>query len=83
MYAIRSYYDKINETTASLPDNMQEVYTFLIEDAKKAVDLLNVNRVVGRADKVAAQALLAKIYLFAASAKESGVPKYDTLTEIV
>jgi len=78
-----SLVDKINETTASLPDNMQEVYTFLIEDAKKAVDLLNVNRVVGRADKVAAQALLAKIYLFAASAKESGVPKYDTLTESV
>lgn len=78
-----SLVDKIDETSANLPADMQEVYTFLISDAIKAIDYLNVNRVVGRADKVAAQALLAKIYLFAASAKESNVPKYDALVESV
>ena len=79
----RSLIDKLDETNASLPTNMQEVYTFLIEDAMKAADLLKVNRSIGRADQVAAQALLAKIYLFAASAKESGVPLYDQISTSV
>ncbi|MGQ1911110.1 RagB/SusD family nutrient uptake outer membrane protein [Marinifilum sp. RC60d5] len=78
-----SLIDKMDETTSSLPENMQEVYAFLIDDLTKAVNYLEVNRVTGRADKVAAQALLADVYLFAASAKESGVPKYDALTESV
>lgn len=78
-----SLIDKLDETTANLPENMQEVYAFLIDDLTKAIQNLNVNRVTGRVDKVAAQALLADVYLFAASAKESGVPKYDALTESV
>ena len=78
-----SLIDKLDETTASLPADMQEVYAFLISDLERAVNYLEVNRVVGRVDKVAAQALLAKVYLFAASAKESGVPKYDAITESV
>lgn len=76
----KSLIDKLDETTAPLPANMQEVYAFLIEDLETAIEYLKVNRVVGRADKVAAQAALAKVYLFAASAKESGVPKYDAIT---
>jgi hypothetical protein len=79
----KSLVDEISETNASLPADMQEVYSFLIDDLNKAIDLLEVNRVAGRADKVAAQALLAKVYLFAASAKESGVSKYDALSESV
>ena len=62
---------------------MEEVYAFLIDDLTRAVSYLQVNRVTGRADKVAAQALLAKVYLFAASAKENGVPKYDSIIESV
>ncbi|RKR14912.1 SusD-like starch-binding protein associating with outer membrane [Maribacter vaceletii] len=77
----KSLIDKLNETTAFLPENMEEAYAFLIEDLTRAIDYLQVNRVTGRVDKVAAQALLAKVYLFAASAKESGVPKYDTILE--
>ncbi|WP_066629928.1 RagB/SusD family nutrient uptake outer membrane protein [Labilibacter marinus] len=77
----KSLVDEIEETNASLPEGFQEMYAFMIEDLEKANDYLLVNRVAGRADKIAAQALLAKIYLFAASAKESGVPKYDALTE--
>ncbi|WP_255535162.1 RagB/SusD family nutrient uptake outer membrane protein [Cellulophaga sp. E16_2] len=79
----KSLIDKLDETTATLPADMQEVYAFLIEDLTRAIDNLEVNRVAGRADKVAAQALLSKVYLFAASAKESGVPKYNTITESV
>ncbi|TKD62507.1 RagB/SusD family nutrient uptake outer membrane protein [Flavobacterium sp. ASW18X] len=78
-----SLIDKLDETTAVPPQNMQEVYSFLIADLERAVTLLKVNPVAGKADKVAAQALLAKVYLFAASAKESGVPQYDTLTASV
>lgn len=62
---------------------MQEVYAFLIDDLTRAIDNLEINRVTGRADKVAAQALLSKVYLFAASAKESGVPKYNAISENV
>ncbi|SDE45257.1 RagB/SusD family nutrient uptake outer membrane protein [Cellulophaga baltica] len=79
----KSLIDKLDETTATLPVDMQEVYAFLIEDLTRAIDNLEVNRVTGRADKVAAQALLSKIYLFAASAKENGVPKYNAITESV
>lgn len=79
----KSLIDKLDETTASLPEDMNEVYTFLIDDLTRAIEYLQVNRVAGRADKVAAQALLAKVYLFAASAKENGVPKYDAITESV
>lgn len=79
----RSLIDRLDETTAVLPADMNEVYNFLIEDLTTAIDYLEVNRVVGRADKVAAQALLSKVYLFAASAKESGVPKYEAITENV
>lgn len=79
----KSLIDELNETTASLPNDMQEMYAFIIEDLTTAIDYLEINRVTGRADKVAAQALLSKVYLFAASAKESGVPKYNALTESV
>lgn len=72
--------DEISETSASMPKDMNEVYTFLISDLKKAINLLEVKRSIGRGDKVAAQALLAKVYLYAASAKESRVPDYDVIS---
>lgn len=76
----KSLVDEIDETNASLPESLQESYSFMIDDLTTAIDLLEVNPVTGRADKVAAQAILAKVYLYAASAKESGVPNYDALT---
>lgn len=79
----RSLVDKLEETTAELSTDLQEVYSFLIADLNRSIELLGINRIPGRADKVAAQALLAKVYLFAASAKESGVPNYGALTESV
>ncbi len=79
----RSLIDKLDETNANLATDLNEAYTFIIEDLTKAIELLQINRIMGRADKVAAQALLAKVYLFAASAKESSVPKYDAITQDV
>ena len=71
--------DKLDEVNAKLPTDMNEVYNFLIDDITKAEELLQIKRNMGRADKVAAQALASKIFLFAASAKESNVPKYDAI----
>jgi len=48
-------------------------------DCRKAIDLLKINQVTGRADKVAAQSLAAKAYLFIASAKEHNVPLYPEM----
>lgn len=79
----KTFIKRLDQTTSSLPENMNEVYTFLISDLEKSIDLLTVKRLTGTADKVAAQALLAKVYLYAASAKESGVPKYSDITTSV
>ena len=75
-----SLVDELSKTMAAMPKDMQEMYSFIIADLEKASQLMDINRQVGRADKVAAQALLAKAYLYMASAKESNVPLYDALT---
>lgn len=58
-----------------------DVYAFIIDELKQAIDLLPVNKVQGRADKVAAQALLARAYLYLASSKASGSPGYEWVTD--
>ena len=73
----------ISQTTPAMAKNLEEVYNFIISDLKTAESLLSVNQKVGRADKVAAQALLARTYLTIASAKESGVDKYREMNKDV
>lgn len=73
----------LSQTSAPLAKDLDEVYDFIIADAQKAVELLKVNQALGRADKVAAQALLAKVYLFIASAKEHNVPLYASMNKDV
>lgn len=73
----------ISQTTPAMAKNLEEVYNFIISDLKTAESLLSVNQKVGRADKVAAQALLARTYLTIASAKESGVEKYKEMNKDV
>ncbi|MFA5646682.1 MAG: RagB/SusD family nutrient uptake outer membrane protein [Bacteroidales bacterium] len=70
----------IAQTSPEMAKSLDEMYDIILTDFKQAVDLLEVNRVTGRADKVAAQAFLAKAYLTLASAKESGVAKYTEMT---
>lgn len=69
----------ISQTSPNMAANLDELYDFIIEDLKKAESLLEIRQKVGRADKIAAQALLAKVYLTIASSKESGVPKYTEM----
>lgn len=73
----------ISQTTPAMAKNLEEVYDFIISDLRTAESLLSINQKVGRADKVAAQALLARTYLTMASAKESGVEKYKEITKDV
>jgi starch-binding outer membrane protein, SusD/RagB family len=69
----------IAQATPSMAKNMDDLYDFMNSDLRTAEAYLLVNRSVGRADKVAAQALLAKLYLTIASSKESGVPQYTDM----
>jgi starch-binding outer membrane protein, SusD/RagB family len=78
-----SVVETVSQTNAPLAKDLDEVYDFIISDAQKAVELLKVNQALGRADKVAAQALLAKVYLFIASAKEHNVPLYTAMNKDV
>lgn len=59
--------------------SMDQVYDRVIADAKKAESLMQVNKVAGCADKVAAQSLLAKAYITIASAKENRCSKYSEM----
>lgn len=63
--------------------NMDELYDFIIEDLTRAEQMLGINRRVGLADKVAAQSLLAQVYLTIASAKESNVEFYRDMNKEV
>ena len=73
----------ISQASPSMAKNLDEVYDFINSDLRTAESLLEVKRSVGRADKVAAQALLAKSYLTIASSKESGVAKYVDMNKDV
>lgn len=71
----------VSQTTPKMANDLDEIYDFIISDLKTAENYLNINRVVGRVDKVAAQSFLAKVYLTIASSKESGVAKYTEMKE--
>lgn len=57
--------------------SIQEIYQLIIEDLEQAIDLCGISKHQGRADKVGAQALLAKVYVTLASSKMTGAPGYD------
>lgn len=69
----------LSETATPLATDLDEVYDLILGDCRKAIELLQINQVTGRADKVAAQSLAAKAYLFIASAKEHNVPLYTSM----
>ncbi|MFA6335985.1 MAG: RagB/SusD family nutrient uptake outer membrane protein, partial [Bacteroidales bacterium] len=73
----------VSQTSPEMAENLDEIYDLILSDLKKSESYLNINRVVGRVDKVAAQSFLAKAYLTIASSKESGVFKYTDMTEDV
>ncbi len=69
----------ISQTSPNMAKNLDELYDFIVTDLKQAETLLGISQKTGRADKVAAQSLLAKVYLTIASSKESGLPKYKDM----
>ncbi len=71
----------VAQTSPAMAENLTEIYDLISSDLKIAERFLDVNRVVGRADKVAAQAFLAKSYLTIASSIESGVPGYTEMNK--
>ena len=79
----KSMVKSISQTSPNMAKNLDEIYNFINSDLKKADSFLEINQRVGRADKVAAQALLAKSYLTIASSKESGVVNYKDMSKDV
>lgn len=79
----RSMVKSISQTSPSMAKNLDDLYNFINSDLRLAESYLEINQRVGRADKVAAQALLAKSYLTIATSKESGVAKYKDMTKDV
>ncbi|MDP4274097.1 MAG: RagB/SusD family nutrient uptake outer membrane protein [Bacteroidota bacterium] len=60
--------------------SLSDLYTLIESDLLKAERLMNIKYTDGRANPVAAQALLAKVYLHMASSKASGVSAYSFVT---
>ena len=79
----RSMVKTVSQTSPNMAENMDELYDFINADLRYAINNLGVSRTVGRANKVAAQAFLAKSYLTIASAKESNVVKYRDMAKDV
>lgn len=77
---------RFEDLNAPLPNSLDDLYDMVIADLKRAEGLLEVNKSVervGRVDKVAAQSILAKIYLTIASSKENNVKLYRDMTRTV
>lgn len=66
-------------TTAPMAESLDELFELIRQDSWKAISLLDVNKEFGRADKVAAQSLLSKVYLTVASAKENRAYLYSDM----
>jgi starch-binding outer membrane protein, SusD/RagB family len=74
----------IHDVTVRSADNasrplssIEEVYNFIIQDLETAIDLMNMEHRGGRANRTAAWSKLAKVYLFLASAGDTGVERYE------
>ena len=72
----------IDDTAAGLAQSLDELWGYVISDLEAAIDRLPyyAKPEPGRVDKAAAQGLLAKTYLYLASAKEYQVPQYKDMS---
>lgn len=73
----------IDQTTPLMAESIEQIYDFIISDFRHAESLLTVNKVFGRVDKVATQAMLSKVYLNIASGKEHNAIGYRTMSKDV
>ena len=72
----------IDDTAAGLAESLDQLWGYIIADLEEAIKLLPYysKPEPGRADKAAAQGLLAKAYLYLASAKNYQVPQYKDMS---
>jgi len=70
---------ELSQTTPPMAENLDELYDLIFADLTLADELLEVNKAFGRADRVAAEALMAKAYLTVASSKRNGVYRYTDM----
>ena len=72
----------IDDTAAGLAQSLDEQWGYIFSDLNEAVKLLPYysKPQPGRVDKAAAQGLLAKAYLYLASAKDYQVPQYRDMS---
>ncbi len=73
--------DQLSEVFGAKNASIEEIYTVIIRDLKEAISLLQIERNGGRADKVAAEALLTKAYLTMASSKNYSSPGYEWVSD--
>lgn len=81
----KSVVETLEQTNSPLAKDMDEVYDFIISDCETSINYLK-NTVhstpkIGRVDRVAAEALLSKVYLYIASAKEHNVLLYRDMNK--
>ncbi len=70
------------EQVALAKSPISDLYDLIVEDLGKAEQLMGPGKnKEGRANKIAAQALLSKVYLHLASSKSTGAPGYDFVTD--
>lgn len=74
-----NYVDDAAETDLGV-SSREDVYAIIESDLKIAEERMDVIHRAGRANKIAAQALLAKVYLTMASASANGVQGYEFVT---
>jgi len=72
----------IEDATMPPAENLDVMWNQIFSDLDKAVDLMPIydKPQTGRTDRVAALALQAKAYLYLATAKESGAPRYSEMS---
>lgn len=74
----KSVVESLDQTSVSLAKDLDEIYDMILGDCRMAANLMGAYNSprLGRVDRVAAQSLAAKAYLYVASAKEHGVKLY-------
>lgn len=72
--------NSLEGTTPEMAPDIETIYKQIISDCSNAEKLLKVNKVFGRVDIVAAQALLSKVYLNIASGKEHNAAGYRDMS---
>lgn len=72
--------ESLSQTTNPLAESNEAIWEMIFSDLNAAKNLLKENKVFGRIDKAAAQALLAKAYLSVASGRDYNAPGYKMLS---